>query len=278
MQRRIIINLILVSAVIGLAVFLMNTRKQPANPVKPLTTIPPQIINRLDIIRSGKQEISFSKRDKVWYMTAPLKVRANDNRINAMLQLLHTPSFTRLRAAGRDLDRFDLASPKAILREDAHEFHFGGTNPLEGRRYVMYQGTIHLIPDVLFPQLQQGPAFFISPRLLPEGVRLREIRLPGQHLSFVNHDWQSDPPVQDNAAAKRRAHAWLMASAVTIGSVQPQQSGGEIRITTENGAVIRFEILQRKPILKLARTDLGLSYTMPAGSDETLLPEPVKSR
>lgn len=252
--------------------FLLNTTHPPANPIVPLTSIAPQSIESIDIRRVGKPELSFRKRNSIWLMTAPLEVRANDNRINAMLQLLQAPSFTRLAVTGQDLARFDLAPPAIVLREDTHEFQFGGTNPLEGRRYVMIGATIHLTPDGLFSQLQQGPAFFISPRLIPEDTLLKEISLPGYRLNYVEHAWQSpDAPDLENAALERLAANWLVATAVAIGSLEPATPLGEIMITTRNGESMRFEILQREPLLKLARTDLDITYTMPAGATEELL-------
>jgi len=271
-QRRVIINLILIGSVIALAMFLVNTSSPPANPIVPLTTIAPQSIESIDIRRDNKPELRFRKSNSIWLMTAPLEVRANDDRINAMLQLLQTPSFNRLQSMDHDLSRFDLAPPAVVLREDAHEFQFGGTNPLEGRRYVMIGATIHLIPDGLFPQLQQDPAFFISPRLIPEDTLLQEISLPDYNLNYVNHAWQSPAtPDLESAVLERLAANWLAATAVAIGSLEPAPSLGKVRITTRNGESIRFEILQREPLLKLARTDLNISYTMPAGSAEALL-------
>lgn len=272
MRRRIIINLILISTVIALAVFLVSTGTEPGSPVIPLTSIATQSIQRIDIKRAGKPDLGFRNNNGVWLMTVPIEARANDNRINAMLQLLQAPSFTRLRSTDHDLSHFELAQPIVVLREDAHEFVFGGTNPLEGRRYVMIDDTIHLIQDGLLPQLLQGPAFFVSPRLIPEDTLLRTISLPGYRLSYVNNVWQSsDSPGPGVVDPERLAADWLAAAAVSIGALQPSPTQGEIKITTRNGEIMRFEILQRDPLLKLARTDLGISYTMPAGATEALL-------
>jgi hypothetical protein len=272
MQRKLIINLILLGAIIALSVFLVNTRTVPVNPIVPLTSIAPQSIQTILIKRAGKPDISFRKSNTAWLMTAPLEIRANDNRINAMLQLLRTPSFTRMQAAQQDLARLGLATPAVALQENNHAFLFGTTSPLEGRRYVMINGTIHLIPDGLFPQLQQGATFFVSPRLLPEGTLLQEINLPGHHLSYVNHAWQCDEDSNlKSAALERLAAAWLTATAMSTAILQPAPSQGEIRITTRNGESMRFEILQRQPLLKLARTDLNITYTLPAGSAKSLL-------
>ena len=272
MRLKIIINLILIVAIAALGVFLVNNGDEPQKKIIPLTSIVPETIRHIDIERTDKGKISFRKIGDNWFMTAPLQARANDNRINAMLQLLRTPSFTRLSIEELDLSRFDLAPPAVTLRENGQEFFFGDTNPLEGRRYVMVGAVVHLIRDDLYPQLLQEPVFFISPRLLPEGVPLREIDLPGHRLNFVNNVWK-DAEAEDMGKEKLESlvSAWLSATAVSLGKLEPAQSLGEVEITTRNGEIMRFEIRQLKPLLKLARTDLSISYTMPTGAAETLL-------
>jgi hypothetical protein len=120
--------------------------------------------------------------------------------------------------------------------------------------------------------LLQGPAFFVSTRLIPEATLLREISLPGYRLIYIDNTWQARAaPDLDGAALERLAADWLSASAVSIGDLDAAPAMGEVRITARNGAIMRFEILQREPLLKLARTDLGITYTLPAGAAESLL-------
>lgn len=273
MQRKIIINLVLILAVAALAVFLLNTGEEPEKTIVPLTSIPPDSISRIDIERTDKVSISFRKNGDVWFMTAPLQVRANENRINAMLQMLKTPSFTRLSIDELDLSRFDLAPPAVTLRENGREFFFGDTNPLEGRRYVMIGATLHLIQDGLLPQLQQGPEFFISPQLIPEGTLLQSIELPGYVFTFVNNKWIGTDDTQiTEDTLERLISAWQTAQATSIEIIKPVDSLDDVIIHTRAGEAMHFEIQQREPVVKLARTDLGITYYISGAVADQLFP------
>ena len=273
MQRKIILNLILLLAVAALGVFLVNTGEEPEKKIIPLTSIAPETIRHIDIKRKDKGNISFRKIGDAWFMTAPLQVRANEYRINAMLQLLQTPSFIRLSTEGLDLSRFDLAPPAVSLEENGQEFFFGGTNPLEGRRYLMRGSVVHLIRDDLYPQLQQGPEFFISPQLVPEDTLLQSIELPGHTFTFLNNHWTGTDDTQiTEDVLQRLVSAWQSAQATRIEQLQPTDSLGEVIIYTRTGEVMHFGIQQRKPVLKLARMDLGITYTIPAETASNLFP------
>lgn len=273
MHRKILINLVLILAVAALGVFLVNTGKEPEKQVIPLTSIAPETIRRIDIEKLDQGTIRFRKNGDVWFMTAPLEVRANENRINAMLQLLKTPSFTRLSIEELNLSRFDLAPPAITLRENGNQFFFGDTNPLEGRRYVMVGAVVHLIRDDLYPQLQQGPEFFISPQLIPEGTLLQSIELPGHTFNFLNNQWTSAEGTEiSKASIDRLVTAWQTTRATRIEIIKPADSLGEVILHTRTGEIMRFEIQQRKPVLKLARSDLGITYYVPVDTASDLFP------
>ena len=59
-----------------------------------------------------------------------------------------------------DIEKFELRSPKVILRLDENEFLFGTTNPIDQKRYIIFDKTMHLIDDYLFPQLMVNVFFF----------------------------------------------------------------------------------------------------------------------
>lgn len=273
MTSKTLINFLLIIAIVPLAIFLTNTGDKNKDQTVILTSIGPETIDRIRINRSDGVEITFEKRTNDWFMTAPLAVRAHKNRIGAMLQLTSMQSFTRLPAAEHDLQRFDLAAPSVSLKLNNHEFIFGGTNPLEGRRYVLTGGTIHLITDGLFPQLQQGPVFFISPQLIPEGTLLQSIKLPGYEFSFINNRW-TDTGTSDITAdtLDRLITAWQTAMATRIEIFAPMDTQGDVIIHTRTGEIMHFEIQQQNPILKLARADLGITYDIPAVTYEELFP------
>lgn len=163
MSRYARINLALLAFIIAVALFLvLTTRDDTARSPVRVTGISGGGISRISIRREGKENIDFIRDGGTWRMTSPRQAGVNSSRIDAMLDVLQARSYAQLHAGEYDLQRFDLKEPAAVLMLDGHTIYFGGTNPLEDRRYIMYEDTIHLINDGLFHQLQQPPEFFIN--------------------------------------------------------------------------------------------------------------------
>lgn len=145
-----------------IASFLMLTGKDElANEPARVTNIAEENIDLITIKRKGQDDIIFTKHQNIWQMTSPKTAAANNTRINAMLHILQTRSYAQLYVEVPGLNQFDLLNPAVTLQLNDHEFFFGGTNPLEHRRYLQFEDTVHLINDGLFHQLQQPPDFFI---------------------------------------------------------------------------------------------------------------------
>ena len=162
MNKRALLNVLLLALIAILAAFLVLTDRDAATPVLvTVSTIDPNSIRQISVSRAGQVELQFSKQADGWYMQSPLAAPANNTRINAMLAILHARSHARLPVAGLDPDQFGVRDPSVILRLDEHEFRFGGPGPLDDRRYLLYRDELHLINDGLFLQLQQKPEFFI---------------------------------------------------------------------------------------------------------------------
>ncbi len=132
----------------------------PEPPVK-VSNITPESIDSITIIREGKEGLDFTNHQDTWQMTSPRTAAANHTRINAILFILQSRSYAQLYAKELNLSRFELRDPAITLKLNEYEFFFGGTDPLEYRRYLLFEDTVHLINDNLFHQLQQPPEFFL---------------------------------------------------------------------------------------------------------------------
>ena len=163
MNKRSKINVALLALIALVAALLfLTTGKQEAEQQTSVSAIDKAGITSISITRTGRDALHFSKKGNAWQMVSPRPARANQTRINAILSVLQAHSYTQLDAGKMDLNRFDLVHPAVTLTLNDFEFRFGGSNPLEGRRYLLFQHTIHLIDDGLFEQLQQPAEFFIQ--------------------------------------------------------------------------------------------------------------------
>lgn len=165
MKKYTKLNLALLTVIAVIAAFLLlnDTERAEQAPVT-VSKIDRRRITVITINSDQRKDIIFDKKSGAWQMVSPLHARANSTRIAAILSLLQARSYTQLNAGGMDLGKFDLVKPAVTLKLNHYEFLFGNSNPLEGRRYLLFQGVIHLIDDGLYQQLQQPADFFIQDR------------------------------------------------------------------------------------------------------------------
>jgi hypothetical protein len=141
MSRRSLLNLGLSLLVLGLLVWVWRLQPQP---LPPLTPLQPQQIERIRISDDTGRDIRLEKRAGRWWLgQAP----ANQERIEQLLGICTTPSLRRLPATERRLAEFGLAPPPLRLWLNDLELDFGTTDPINGWRYVLTGGQIHLIGD-----------------------------------------------------------------------------------------------------------------------------------
>ncbi|MET0068167.1 MAG: hypothetical protein ABW076_17625 [Candidatus Thiodiazotropha sp.] len=131
--------LLLIAALLGALVWW----SQPA-PTPLLSNLDPASVQRITIHQQGVERPILLTRDKgAWLVDGQ---PADGHRIQQFLRLLRTPSLHRF-AAPDSFQPYGLERPTWIVEFDSERFTFGVTDPINGWRYVLYQGTVHLIGD-----------------------------------------------------------------------------------------------------------------------------------
>ena len=115
MRSRLFLNIFLFLIVIGLALFLARTTNDVNEQDIVLTSLDPDSVNNIKIIRRDLEEISFSKQDNQWVMQTPYEIAANRLRINTMLKLLQAHSYTQLDSNDVELNQSLLAELSKLL-------------------------------------------------------------------------------------------------------------------------------------------------------------------
>ena len=179
MRSRLFLNIFLFLIVIGLALFLARTTNDVNEQDIVLTSLDPDSVNNIKIIRRDLEEISFSKQDNQWVMQTPYEIAANRLRINTMLKLLQAHSYTQLDSNDVELNQSLLDDPVVSIQFDNTKIDFGDTSPIgkDKLRYVLLNNIVHLVNDSLYQQLLTNASFFISPKLLPEGSNIKALQI-----------------------------------------------------------------------------------------------------
>ncbi len=280
MKKHVHINLGLL-AVIGVLLLFANFSTNDRDTLEPvqLSTIDPDSITTITVTRRDKPALEFYRNADGWYMRAPLQIRVNKARINAMLRLLNAESHNQLDPASAQLTQLGLDEPAIIMQLNEHIFQFGATDAIDQRRYVLFNNTIYMINDFLYAQLDSKPGFFADTRLIPESSKIVAIDFPENRFELVDGEWQMQTlmdikPVQ----LKELAFSWQQAEAISVSSYQQPVQDFPITITTADNVSMTFSIIATSPHLVLGRKDLAIQYHM--GSDEAarlLLQQPVEA-
>ena len=231
-------------------------------------------IEQITILRpaSDADEIKIHKEKNQWFISSPVKTRASTDRVSAILGLLRSKSFARVDTAKSILELYQLQPANITLILDQYKFEFGATDPLDNRRYLLFNNTVHLINDSLYPQLLQSPTFFVSSRLLPEGGVIETIRFKDQAVSQASQHQalSTSGEVIDKKALEQLAQAWQGIQARQVRNYRPVEHTRQVIVGLRSGRTLQFEVVSLSQYLVLARSDLKLEYYLDANSAKIL--------
>jgi len=271
-NKRIWINIFLFVVVILLSIIILSDKDNIEDEPSSLSTINPDTISKIEIIRKNHKTVSFSKYNDEWKVDEPLKFPVNPIRIKPILNILKTESYKKLNLNEIDIAQFDLRDPKVILKLDQNNFLFGTTNPIDQKRYVLFNETIHLIDDYLFAQLMVSVYFFSENKLLPDDKKIVSIQFPDYKIYKNNGQWISTKKDDDDEKLKNIIKTWENAIAVTVDKYQLNSGSSEedcysskscnptISVETLSGEIFSFSIEKEKPNLILGKELSGIQY------------------
>jgi uncharacterized protein DUF4340 len=269
-SKQLRINIGLIVFITLLSILVIKSGEETEQELSRLSTIDQNDIVQIEILRKDLDDFIFNKQDGVWRMNSPQQYLANDARIHAMLRILNVKSHSQLNPAEVNLDAVGLTEPVIIMKLNEYEFKFGSTDAIDQRRYVLFNGEIHLTDDSLYNQLTTNAAFFANLNLLPEDYAISSIQYPENKIEKVGNQWQLATLMDISPdQLKRIVFNWKNAAAISANKYEPVKSDTEsfIKILSENNEIIQFVIVSTEPHLILGRKDLGVQFHM--GSDET---------
>jgi hypothetical protein len=156
--RSLYINLGLLAAVLALAAALWLAPDRDDPVPGPFAHIDVDALQQIQIIIPRQPVTLLRRRDGVWLTPEPAASELDPQRLRNLLNIVRESVAAAYPAAELGLDEFGLEPPVAVLKLDGHVFLFGADVPLSRRRYVLYEGTLYLLPDMYYPLLSRGIA------------------------------------------------------------------------------------------------------------------------
>lgn len=275
MKSRLIVNLLLFVLALGLSLYAYLRARPPATPEFRLSTLSPSAVSAIRIERGAAPPIVLKKQEGVWRIVAPLKARADQFKVQRLLEILSAQAPRRFPA--RELARYGLNPPAARLTLEDQSFDLGSLNPVSDEQYVATEGRVYLIAPRYGAALPVGVADVLSREILSPWEVPTGFRLPGFQVTEARGTWQVKPASKDLSPddVNRWVEDWRLARAE---AAEPDRglgaSLGTVRIALKGGKTVSLEIRQKEPQLVLARQDEGILYRFPEAVGKRLLAPP----
>ena len=202
-----------------------------------------------------------------WLLESPIHWPANSINIGRVLNIVNSAADLRLPADEINLATFGLQFPQAMLRFNDTQLHFGATNNIGDRRYIMVDSAVFLLPDVYLPFFSQGLISIVDRRLLPPRYKLSRLKLPEFEISRdLNDHWQAlsaDTPGPDQISGLVANWQDLEASQIKLfnASVTPRH---KLLVELQDGSKLEFLVMALEPEIVIAHPGIGLQYHFPA--------------
>ncbi len=282
MTRRWQTNLLLVvvvSVLVLIAVLRPGIEKPEAKPR--LSAIQDADINRVIVERPKAPTIVLGRKNgDTWFITQPRKGRTNPFMVSSLLRIIRARSEKELSAdANKNLGRYGLDNPKAIVKLDNNVIRFGDSNPVNNQQYVLYNDRVHMIDHRYFWAVSRRTSEFLSKRLIEQKQQAVSLTLPRYKLSLVEGSWQLTPAIKSLTAdrIKQVIDDWTHAQALAVKDYEKGRVTEWVRISFKpissgkKATTLSIGIVSRSPELILYRPDEGLQYHFPQDLSKRLL-------
>jgi hypothetical protein len=260
--------LLVIIAVLGALAFFEPGKKKPES--IPMAVVDEKALTTVTL--KNEDTIRFEKKDDHWRHAAPFQAPANEVRVRQLIDIAKSNREAEYPLKTEDLAKFELDKPKATLVLGDTTLLFGGSDPINMRRYVRIGDTLYLVNDDFFHHLTASATDYVDKKLLPEGAKVKEIVIPGLKATLgQDGKWTREPPGEAKPDLSELATLWTTARAIDVRRLEKPAQGDTIKIGLAEGNPVEFTIAQREPDLILARSDLGLQYELTGETARQLL-------
>jgi hypothetical protein len=260
--------LLVIIAVLGALAFFEPGKKKPES--IPIARVEENALTAVTL--KNQDTIQFEKKDGHWRLVAPFAAPANEIRVHQLIDIAKSSREAEYPIKTEDLAKFELDKPKATLVLGDTTLLFGGSDPINMRRYVRIGDTLYLVNDDFFHHLTAAATDYVDKKLLPEGAKVKEIAIPGLKASLgPDGKWTREPPGEAKPDLNELATLWATARAIDVKRLEKPAQGDKINIGLAEAPSLEFTIVQREPDVILARSDLGLQYELTSETARQLL-------
>ncbi len=269
LNSRILVNLFLL-LVLAVFIFLLINKEQQLPESYKLTSLSLNDIHTIKIPRADGQPILLEKNN-IWIMKSPYQIRAHQFRINTLLNISQLSSETQYDASQLKLSEYGLQPARASIVFNDTEIHFGKSNPVNGKRYLLNDNNLFLILDDTYPLVSAHATSLIDLKLIDSDKSLTSIELPDFSLIKTNNgQWQSTSSKLNPEKIATLLEHWNHAQAYAVHRQSTRNIIGQIKLGFKD-ETISLHIAEDDNWLILIRTDLNIEYHLDPALKQKLL-------
>ena len=271
MKNRWLLNIglaLLIGALVLVNVYQPGKKQEPEGTA--LTLLAPPEVRQLRLVRPQQKPVELEKIGEAWRMNAPRTARANEVRVNELVQLANTRVKVRFPAAAADLAKYGLDKPLVTVFLNDQEIRFGGMHPLESQLYVWHDGQVTLVPAATLRVASAPVNDFLNTSLLEDKTKPVAFRLPGFSLKQNEQGaWERTPELKElgSDAINRFVDEWRFARALSVAPYSGKPVKERVTLNLADGdktRILELGVLAREPEFIVYRKDEGLEYHFPA--------------
>jgi len=276
-RTRWLVNILLLAVVAALAAYALYGLPTDDTPHEPIAQLAPSVVQRIAIEATGADPIELVREGDNWFVTRPVRARANVTQVERLLDLLAVRGRDRMPA--RDLENFDLDRPALRVQFDETVIAFGTVNPLTQDQYVSVGDTVYMIAGHHRSAVPDRVERVLTHSLLRKDEKPVSFVFPGFDVERVDGRWIRRPEAAGTALSQDDFHRWVdewrFASSLLTQRASGNATREHIGITLEDGRTIRLGIVQKDPEFVLRREDEQLTFYFPQDTRTRLLAGPA---
>lgn len=279
MSKRNLLNLSLLVFIVALvALVVYEPGKEKALTPTILTDLKSTDIVHIKIDRHStdktQQELEFEKTSSGWVMLKPYEISANTFRIDSILEILSTVSFSQNDLNSLNADTFGLTKPViTITFNHKTSLIFGHNKSLKNHRYIKIGSTLHMTHDIFLYKLSAKAESYINHKLLNDN-KIVKLTLPSLSLEKTDARWSSVPENNNLSAdsINQLINEWQLSQAYDVNKINAIPKGkADITVQFENNKTIQFKIEKNTKSFNLINIDNGIRYILSPDRKDKLL-------
>ncbi len=277
MKARLLLNLCLLSFLLGLFMFIQFWPTDTVDRTVPISGLNTEDVNLIKVHRKNQEEIVIKRSGNTWRMVKPNHARVSEFQIDRVLEIVKARSAHKINDYDQEEFGFDL--PDITLTINGQKFLFGQINQITNEQYLKTEGAAYLVAPHLGYSIPGDLEKFFSHKILsvdeiPTSIEFKSWKV----VQEDNGSWKKVsllPTSIDNDLSPDHLNQWVigwkLTSSLTAQPFEGPLVGTKARVNTSSGTSVVFHIIKNERGHLFVREDEKMGYQLGEDAGNRLL-------